>query len=204
MQMADLNIPWTESPFFEKLLSGSDLDPATRALVRTFAEDGILVFDPEIPDFDAVAAAIVGTCSKRPDYPERVTDGWSEIEGVRRLALAPRVLSLLRTLYQREPVPMQTLNFGRGTQQWAHSDSMHFSSFPAGFMCGVWFALEDIDEENGPLEYYPGSHRLPYFDHAAIGITASDQHAYERYGAFEELVRMLIEELGLERRVLRL
>lgn len=204
MEMADLNIPWTESPFFEKMLSGSDLDPLTRALVTTFAEDGILVFDPGIADFDAVAAAIVEACSKRPDYPERVTDAWSEIEGVRSLALAPRVSSLLRTLYRREPVPMQTLNFGRGTQQRAHSDSMHFSSFPAGFMCGVWFALEDIDDENGPLEYYPGSHRLPYFDHAAIGITASDQQAYERYGAYEELVRMLIDELGLERRVLRL
>jgi ectoine hydroxylase-related dioxygenase (phytanoyl-CoA dioxygenase family) len=28
-------------------------------------------------------------------------------------------------------------------------------------MCGVWVALEDIDMGNGPLIYYPGSHRVP-------------------------------------------
>lgn len=204
MEMSDLNVPWLESPFFESLLARSDLDEATRGLVRTYATDGYLTFDPQIPDFDAVAASILEACSKRPDYPQRVTDAWSEIGGVRRLALAPAVLSLLRTLYRREPIPMQTLNFGRGTEQRAHSDSMHFSSVPRGFMCGVWIALEDVDERNGALEYYPGSHRLPYFDHASIGVTGSDQGGYERYGSYEEFVRMLIAELGLERRVLRI
>src|ERR1700737_2924370 len=114
-----------------------------------------------------------------------------ESEGARRPPPAPAVLSLLRTLSRREPVPMQTLNFGRGTEQNAHSDAMHFSSVPVGFMCGVWFALEDIDEDNGPLLYYPGSHRLPYLDHGSIGITASDQKGYEQYGAYEELVKGL-------------
>ena len=28
-------------------------------------------------------------------------------------------------------------------------------------MCGVWIALEDVDMENGPLVYHPGSHKLP-------------------------------------------
>ena len=28
-------------------------------------------------------------------------------------------------------------------------------------MCGVWIALEDMDMDNGPLVYYPGSHKLP-------------------------------------------
>ena len=32
---------------------------------------------------------------------------------------------------------------------------------PEGFMCGVWVALEDMDMDNGPLVYYPGSHQLP-------------------------------------------
>jgi Phytanoyl-CoA dioxygenase (PhyH) len=204
MDMSDLNLPWLESPFFEKLLARSDLDPQARELARTFARDGFLLFDPEIPDFDALAASILEACSKRPDYPQRVTDAWPEIEGVRRLALCPAVLSLLRTLYRREPIPMQTLNFGRGTEQRPHSDSMHFSSVPRGFMCGVWIALEDVDERNGALEYYPGSHRLPYFDHSSIGLTGSDQKGYEGYGTYEEFVGLVIAELGFERRVLRM
>ena len=113
------------------------------------------------------------------------------------------MLSVLRTLYRREPIPMQTLNFGRGTEQRAHSDAMHFDSVPHGFMCGVWVALEDVDDDNGPLEYYPGSHRLPMLDHLALGITGSEQRGYEHYGAYEELVQTLVRELKLERRVLR-
>lgn len=99
---------------------------------------------------------------------------------------------------------MQTLNFGHGTEQHTHADSMHFSSFPRGFMCGVWFALEDVDSDNGPLRYYPGSHRPPYLDHSLIGITASNQKGYEQYGSYEQLVKMVVEELGMERRELHL
>jgi ectoine hydroxylase-related dioxygenase (phytanoyl-CoA dioxygenase family) len=129
-------------------------------------------------------------------------DAWDEIPDIRQLAIAPAVLSLLEVLYRRAPIPMQTLNFGRGTEQRAHSDSVHFSSLPHGFMCGVWIALEDVDDENGPLEYYPGSQRLPYLDHASLGRRGSSQKGHELYGTYEEFVQTAIRELGLERRVL--
>jgi hypothetical protein len=204
MALPELNLPWTVSPLFESLLAESRLEGSERAMVEAFARDGYLQFDPRIPDFDRLAGEIVRECSKRADYPQRVSDGWLEIEAIRTLATAPGILSVLRTLYRREPIPMQTLNFGRGTEQRAHSDAMHFDSIPPGFMCGVWIALEDVDEDNGPLEYYPGSHRLPRFDHLSLGITASEQQGYERYGAYEELVQAVVRALKLERRVLRI
>jgi hypothetical protein len=204
MDIADLRLPWIESPFFEAMLARRDFDDRTRAMVRTFAADGVLTFNPQFPDFEPLANEIVRACSKRSDYPVRVMDAWPDIEGIRRLALAPQILSLLRTLYGREPIPMQTLNFGRGTEQRAHSDSLHFSSVPHGFMCGVWVALEDVDEDNGPLEYYPGSHRLPYLDLSSFGMTGSSQKGYEHYAAYEDFVKSAIRELTLERRVLRI
>jgi ectoine hydroxylase-related dioxygenase (phytanoyl-CoA dioxygenase family) len=50
---------------------------------------------------------------------------------------------------------------------------MHFHSAPAGFMCGLWIALEDVRPEAGPLIYYPGSHRSPYpdADPANLGLS---------------------------------
>ncbi len=91
----------------------------------------------------------------------RVQDAWKSSSHVLALATAPRVLAILRELYGRKPLPFQTLNFPVGTQQRAHSGAIHFDSIPGGLMCGVWTALEDIDRENGPLVFYPGTHKLP-------------------------------------------
>jgi ectoine hydroxylase-related dioxygenase (phytanoyl-CoA dioxygenase family) len=50
-------------------------------------------------------------------------------------------------------------------------------------MCGVWVALEDIDEENGPIIYCPGSHKLPEVTMQDVGkgITHENYIFYEEY-----------------------
>ena len=197
-----VNLPWIDSPLFEQQLAQSEFDEPTRAMVKSYADDGYVIVDPEISNFDALASEIIDACSDRPEYQQRLMDEWDRVPAVRSLAIAPKILETLAILYRRDPIPMQTLNFGRGTQQLPHSDSMHFSSVPRGFMCGVWIALEDIDETNGPLEYYPGSHRLPYLDHSHLGITGSDQRAHEFYPQFEQFIQSCIAELKLERRLL--
>jgi ectoine hydroxylase-related dioxygenase (phytanoyl-CoA dioxygenase family) len=90
----------------------------------------------------------------------RIQDAWKSDAGVKAIALHPPVIAALRQLYGRKPLPFQTLNFRVGTEQKAHSDTIHFNSIPSGFMCGVWTALEDIDDINGAVEYWPGSHKL--------------------------------------------
>lgn len=90
----------------------------------------------------------------------RIQDAWRISDSVRALALCPPVISVLEQLYGRNARAFQTLNFFRGTEQKEHADNIHFSSRPRQFMCGVWVALEDTDQSNGPLVYYPGSHKL--------------------------------------------
>jgi ectoine hydroxylase-related dioxygenase (phytanoyl-CoA dioxygenase family) len=122
----------------------------------------------------------------RPDLADgprshyRVQDGWQESPAARGLACHPRILELLEALYGRRPFPFQTLNFSTGTQQRNHSDSIHFSSMPRGFMCGVWVALEDTDAGNGPLFYAPGSHRLPELTLTDFGMTLENA-SYVKY-----------------------
>ena len=202
MDVGSLNIPWIDSPFLDHLLAHSDLDDPTRAMVKFYADNGYLIIDPEIPRFDALAREIIEACSVHPEYQPRLMDQWDQVPAIRTLAIAPKILSTLELLYRREPIPMQTLNFGRGTEQAPHSDAMHFSSVPRGFMCGVWIGLEDIDEFNGPLEYYPGSHKLPYFDHSHLGVIGSEQQGHEFYAQYEEFVQTCITSLDLERRIL--
>jgi hypothetical protein len=192
-------IPWTESPFLEDLLRASSLPEEQQDLVRSFARDGYLIFDPQVPDFNAVAARIIEDLEPRyPEVNRRQMDAWMFHPEVRRLAITERVLDLLRLLYRREPVPFQTLNFGVGTQQCSHSDTLHFHSFPGHYMCGVWVALEEIDADNGPLHYYPGSHRLPDYTMLDLGLPA--EHDY--YHHYETFVAELLKARSFEKRVL--
>ena len=97
-------------------------------------------------------------------------------------------------LYDRRPIPFQTLNFRLGTEQALHSDAIHFTCLPARFMCGVWVALEDVDADNGPLLYYPGSHRLSHFEPHELGLSDAEL----RYDRHESLWLELMALHGIE------
>ncbi|MEO8218912.1 MAG: phytanoyl-CoA dioxygenase family protein [Acidobacteriota bacterium] len=198
------NVPWVDSPFFPHLLPTLGLDPEMERIARDFARDGYVIIDPEIPDeiIERTARDLRNRFvpTYEPYYADqtRIQDGWIFSQPVKEIASAPRVLEILKALYQREAIPFQTLNFCVGSQQRTHSDTIHFDSIPQGFMCGAWVALEDVDANNGPLHYYPGSQKLPIYNMSDIGISASLQsHPYDNYSKYEDFVEalMLTEEL---------
>jgi Phytanoyl-CoA dioxygenase (PhyH) len=122
----------------------------------------------------------------------RIRDAWRISPNVKALALAPDALQMLEAFYERKPIPFQTLNFRVGSQQAPHSDTLHFNTMPSGYMCGIWVALEDIDMDNGPVVFYPGSHKLPEVTMQDVGVRPekSEYHHYERY------IAELMEEKG--------
>ena len=191
-----LRSPWFESPWFERELADRQLPRDVAEQARGLRDDGYFVIERLVPPelLDRVRAettdALVGQ--------GRVQDAWRFAPAVRELALLPTVLSRLGDIYGRRPVPFQTLNFQFGTQQLHHSDLVHFNSLPSRFMCGVWVALEDVDEANGPLFYYPGSQRLPdpFFQHLGL------QPGLESYDVYETVQRALVEAAGLPSREL--
>jgi len=191
-QIPELVGPWFLSPFFERMLAERDLDSGQEELVRSYAERGYTILDDlGIEDFDAHADRIhadVEPLHEGGKY-NRIMDGWTVSDPVRALATSPRILETLELLYGRRPIPFQTLNFWRGSQQSTHTDSYHFHSRPKHFMCGVWVALEDVDEANGPVHYYPGSHRLPDYDSFGPG---NEERVHEFVGE-------LISTYGLEK-----
>ncbi|MBI5089195.1 MAG: phytanoyl-CoA dioxygenase family protein [Actinobacteria bacterium] len=185
--------PWVESPWLEDDIGRRELPPHIVELARLYHRDGYAVVSGLV-DHDLIAR-ILDDAVEPLRGAGRVQDLWRTSASVRELAVLPSVLDLLRTLYGREPVPFQTLSFEYGTQQRAHSDTVHFSSLPRGFMCGVWVALEDVDGGNGPLFYYPGSQRLPdpYFQR--FGLEAG----LASYGNYEDAQEALMTAHGLER-----
>lgn len=126
----------------------------------------------------------------------RLMDGWRHSEAIRALASHPAVLELLHELYGRRPLPFQTLDFDRGTEQPLHADSIHFDSVPHGLMCGVWIALEDVGPTQGPLRYVPGSHRsAPVRPSDAIGADGRFDHRRYEELAQESVAGMEVQEL---------
>lgn len=188
--------PWFMSPRFEQELEERGLSDEQERLVRDFAANGYLVLDDTgLDDFDAVADRItaeLGPLHEGGRY-NRVADAWGTSADVRAIAGAPKIIELLRLLYGRRPVPFQTLNFWKGTQQKTHSDAIHFHCFPKHLMCGVWTALEDTDDRNGALHYYPGSHLLPDVEYVDLGLKPG-KNFYPRYEAY---IEELIEAQGL-------
>ena len=204
------NLPWTESPFFEQEIQTSVLNDEEKAFVRRFAEDGYVIFDPQLDEslIDALNNSMAPHFEKIEEGGDkRIQDAWTYDDHVRKLAVSDNVLDRLRLLYQREPIPFQTLNFPVGTQQKTHSDMVHFNSIPHRFMCGVWVALEDITNDNGPLHYYPQSHKLPFYDMIDLGVKASDnietKKAIMAYAVdYTNFIQEIIKALALKKHTL--
>lgn len=191
-------LPLIESPLFPTLKASQGLTPEEEAMSYSLFEKGYAVFDFPDVDLDARIDRIKRNLGPRYginfDDPQsdktlcerRIQDAWTFDEDVRAIAANETVLDLLSKLYGRRAFPFQTLNFPVGTQQAAHSDSVHFSSLPERFMCGVWLAMEDICPDAGPLFYYPGSHRWPIMSNGLIGrrgFGADLNSAQDPYGS---------------------
>jgi phytanoyl-CoA hydroxylase len=84
-----------------------------------------------------------------------------------------KMMNILELLLGKELAVFQSINFISGSEQAAHSDAISMTTFPKGNLIAIWVALEDIGEENGPLYYYPGSHRYPYIMNHDIGNESS-------------------------------
>jgi hypothetical protein len=192
--------PWVESPFFARELEArrDHLSAADIALATTYHDQGYVALAQAVDHelCDRIRAEV------EPMFDEsyaiehrRVPDAWQRgALSVLELARLQPVQDTLAMLYGRRPIPFQTLNFKLGTQQALHSDAIHFTCLPARFMCGVWVALEDVDEGNGPLLYYPGSHRLSHFEPHELGLSDADL----RYDRHEAVWLELMAERGIE------
>ena len=202
-----MNLPWVESPFFYEILKSKKLDENLEKLATDYYENGYVVIENAFSPKE-IEAVISDTKNKgfNPEFhvktfrdERRVQDLWQYSDAVKQMACKPSILELIELFYEKKSIPFQTLNFIVGSQQKAHSDTMHFSSLPARYMCGVWVALEDITEDNGPLYYYPKSHRTPEYNFANFKNTTEDTY-YHNYKEYEDFMESLMEASTFEKK----
>jgi len=110
----------------------------TETQCEKFAEVGYLIIDFKFSKLllDEIVTHVSYLYRKQPcsefGAPRRVQDAWKSVNAVREVAVSSAVLSALKQLFGREPLPFQTLNFPVGTRQRSHSDTIHFNSIPRG------------------------------------------------------------------------
>ncbi len=166
-------VPWLDRPGAKEAMQAhpdfQKFDPDIRRQLLHFIENGYLIlrnfYTPEQVDrANEEVEALLNSRKTDFNYTGR------KLMDAHRFSLLlereffknPRLLDVLAFIMGRKIVPFQTINFIEGSEQRAHSDSIHMTTEPPGHLIAAWTALEDCHEGNGPLFYYPGSHRLPY------------------------------------------
>lgn len=210
--------PWLDRPdavenIAARLATGK-ISGEEAAQCRHWVSDGYIIvrglFDAETLDtvWSAYQRAIDrGKIVLEPEsagagdpFPGRWLNPHRKVGEFCRVAKHPELLRWLRLLFEREPKVLQTITSHKGSQQPEHSDSIHMTTYPLGYLAAAWIAFEDIHPDSGPLVYYPGSHRWPYlFSHdVAISEDEFQREGYRTYQAkYEPKIRELIAEHGV-------
>ncbi len=119
---------------------------------------------------------------------------------VHEVGVHEELMTILNLLMGKKVDLFSSINFIKGSEQRTHSDSIHMSTYPQGNLIAVWIALEDIGKDQGPLHYYPGSHKLPYlmnrdFDNVGNNLFLGPKS----YPEYEDRIEELIEEKQLKK-----
>jgi len=196
-------VPLVESPFFEDILPSCGFGAETSRIAQSLHRNGYAILDFPDEEFDARAERIKGNLKPQfsPEWLEknggRLENAWTFDPDVRAIAANGKLIGILSDVFGRKAFPFQTLNFPVGTQQEFHSDSVHFSSIPERFMCGVWVALEDVSEDAGPLEYYPGTHKWPIIYNDRVGVRVFGTGKAPPHSAYQTFWRAMIEKFQI-------
>lgn len=164
--------------------------PDEIAALRQFVETGYLVLEGVVPpaELKRLNEALDQAVERKIEGYEwgssqRIRNLHLEFPAVRDLWLNPKVLKVLELIFDAPPAPCQSLSYVFGSQQDHHQDTIHLTPFPAGMMCGVWTALEDVQEGSGELAVYPGSHRLPRVYMSSVGLKKVEDEDWTDFGA---------------------
>ncbi len=140
------------------------------------------------------------TAKQRLD--ERVIFAIHQSKAIYELANDKNLNEILSFILGKKVKLFQSLNFKKGSSQLAHSDTIHMTTYPLGYMIAAWVALEDIKIDSGPLFYYPGSQKLPFvlnkdFQHEDSYFI----HGKNTYKKYEQAIQKIIELNNLKQEI---
>jgi ectoine hydroxylase-related dioxygenase (phytanoyl-CoA dioxygenase family) len=115
--------------------------------------------------------------------PYKLNDLYLTQQKIRELVVGQRLAPILRELLEGFPMVCNSLNFEFGSQQDYHFDTFYMPSPTPNKMMASWIALEDATTKNGPLSYFPGSHKIePFlFSNGSTHAIPSEMPEFDKY-----------------------
>lgn len=125
----------------------------------------------------------------------RLVDQYLTDPATRDMCMHPRLVEILHQLMGHTPVVCNTILFEYGSEQEMHSDMFYMPPKTENQMLATWIALDDVTDDNGPLVYVPGSHKLPphRFSNGKVNAVT------EEVAGASLSIQKRMEELGLRR-----
>jgi hypothetical protein len=125
----------------------------------------------------------------------RIMFAFKKSKILQSVATFPKLNNCIELLMGKKMDLFQSINFYQSSQQRTHSDSIHMTTFPNGNMIAVWVALQDIKETEGPLHYYPESHKLPYIMNKDFDNRSSKYKLGNKsYKDYEDKIEQIIKD----------
>ena len=205
-------IPWLDQPGGAAQLKahpGLEKFPAQwREALQAWPEKGYMILEgfaaaATCDTINADLQQLIDTKTVDFDYTNsRVMNAWKHSSAIKTIVSDERLNEFLSFTLGRPVLPFQTISFLKGSRQKTHSDSIHMTTEPLGYLVATWMALEDIAADSGPLHYYVGSHKLPYvmgedFPHSSSAFAVGD----DLYGNYEQKIAEIVKEKKLEKEI---
>lgn len=206
------DIPWMDRSISQneirKKLDSTNFTETVKKSILDWKENGYIILENffDASTIDAVNHEIDSLLkNKKVEFTlgNKIMFANKASKLIRSLTLKKELTSILEFILGKKVIPFQTINFVTGSEQSAHSDSIHMTTYPLGYLIAIWVALEDVHEDSGPLSYYPGSHKLPYLlnDGYERGGNVFTVGADSNYLKYEEKIGEVVKEKKLPRRI---
>ena len=207
--------PWLDRSNALSEINKRAAEPGLADQFRQWDSDGYLVLEKCIAEsaLDSIWSAYESAIEQgrvipedgagdNDPYPGRFLSPHKAVPEINELLHNPTICDWVQKLCNRTPIPYQTIASFAGSEQAVHSDSVHMTTYPLGYMVAAWIAFEDIHEDSGPVVYYPGSHRLPYLSSRSVGIQQKSTDYDEYQKKYEPAIQRLLDQQGLAPRYL--
>lgn len=203
--------PWLDNDNASELLQKhpafGEFTAEIQQQMLQWPENGYMILQGKFKDLaDKINAEVDRIIANKEldfDYTNsRVMNAWTRSAIISSVMNDKELRKVLGFVLGKEVIPFQTISFLKGSEQETHSDFIHMTTEPKGFLIAAWIALEDIGPDQGPLHYYPGSHKLPYvlgdsFEHSSNAWVVGD----DLYGNFEKKIAEEVKASGIPKEI---